>query len=279
MKAALSIFSASSRLLPAAFSIAETAASGALTKHFVATMVRMLSSFALAMAVGVVLGVIMGLYRRGEQFLDLGVMVMLTIPGLCYVIISFMWLGLNDRAAVLAIAWTTFPVITINLWQGVKAIDQRLTDMASVFHASRWRRTVRIVIPQVLPYVMAAARFALGVIWKVTVLVELLGRPDGVGYMLNHSFQMFQMANVFAWTLFFTFVMLSIELAVLKPLESRLFRWRPGDGGRSSGDQPGARAVVARGGGETRRRVARRRRRCVHIRRFCGGWGDDRFCR
>jgi len=207
--------------------LAETAASGALTKHFVATMVRMLSSFALAMAVGVVLGVIMGLYRRGEQFLDLGVMVMLTIPGLCYVIISFMWLGLNDRAAVLAIAWTTFPVITINLWQGVKAIDQRLTDMASVFHASRWRRTVRIVIPQVFPYVMAAARFALGVIWKVTVLVELLGRPDGVGYMLNHSFQMFQMANVFAWTLFFTFVMLSIELAVLKPLESRLFRWRP----------------------------------------------------
>lgn len=207
--------------------LAETAASGALTKHFVATMVRMLSSFALAMAVGVVLGVIMGLYRRGEQFLDLGVMVMLTIPGLCYVIISFMWLGLNDRAAVLAIAWTTFPVITINLWQGVKAIDQRLTDMASVFRASRWRRTVRVVIPQVLPYVMAAARFALGVIWKVTVLVELLGRPDGVGYMLNHSFQMFQMANVFAWTLFFTFVMLSIELAVLKPLESRLFRWRP----------------------------------------------------
>lgn len=207
--------------------LAETAASGALAKHFVVTMVRMLSSFALAMAVGVVLGVIMGLYRRGEQFLDLAVMVMLTIPGLCYVIISFMWLGLNDRAAVLAIAWTTFPVITINLWQGVKAIDQRLTDMASVFRASRWRRTVRVVIPQVLPYVMAAARFALGVIWKVTVLVELLGRPDGVGYMLNHSFQMFQMANVFAWTLFFTFVMLSIELAVLKPLESRLFRWRP----------------------------------------------------
>lgn len=213
--------------LPTLSALAETAASGELAKHFVATMVRMLSSFALAMAVGMVLGVIMGLYRRGEQFLDLGVMVMLTIPGLCYVIISFMWLGLNDRAAVVAIAWTTFPVITINLWQGVKAIDQRLTDMAAAFRASRLRRTVRVVIPQVLPYVMAAARFALGIIWKVTVLVELLGRPDGVGYMLNHSFQMFQMANVFAWTLFFTFVMLSIELAVLKPLENRLFAWRP----------------------------------------------------
>lgn len=207
--------------------LAEHVASGAVPKHFTATMLRMLASFVLAMVGGVVIGTLMGLYRRGEQMLDLWVMVGLTIPSLCYIIVSFMWLGLNDRAAVLAIAWTTFPSIAINIWQGVKAIDQRLIDMASVFRASRWRRTVRVVIPQVLPYMMAAARFGLGVVWKVTVLVELLGRSDGIGYMLNYSFQMFKMADVFAWTLFFTLVMLAIELAVLKPLESRLFRWRP----------------------------------------------------
>ena len=202
-------------------------ASGEVLKHFTVTMIRMLLSFALAMGAGVVIGTLMGLYRRGEQSLDLWVMVGLTIPGLCYIIVSFMWLGLNDRAAVLAIAWTTFPSIAINIWQGVKAIDQRLIDMARVFRASPWRRAVRVVIPQVLPYLMAAARFGLGVVWKVTVLVELLGRSDGIGYMLNFSFQMFNMADVFAWTLFFTLIMLVIELAVLKPLESRLFRWRP----------------------------------------------------
>jgi len=202
-------------------------ASGAVLQHLSITMVRMLASFALAMATGIVIGTVMGLYRRGEQALDLWVMVMLTIPGLCYIIVSFMWLGLNERAAVLAIAWTTFPSIAINVWQGVKAIDQRLIDMARVFRASPWRRTARVVIPQVLPYLMAAARFGLGVVWKVTVLVELLGRSDGVGYMLNYSFQMFNMADVFAWTLLFTLVMLAIELAVLKPVEVRLFRWRP----------------------------------------------------
>jgi NitT/TauT family transport system permease protein len=202
-------------------------ASGAVLKHFTATMVRMLASFALAMVAGVVIGTLMGLYRRSEQMLDIWVMVGLTIPSLCYIIVSFMWLGLNDRAAVLAIAWTTFPSIAINIWQGVKAVDQRLIDMARVFRASSWRRTVRVVIPQVMPYLMAASRFGLGVVWKVTVLVELLGRSDGIGYMLNYSFQMFNMADVFAWTLFFTLVMLVVELAVLKPLETRLFRWRP----------------------------------------------------
>jgi NitT/TauT family transport system permease protein len=190
-------------------------------------MIRMLASFAVAMAVGIVVGTVMGLYRRGEQTLDLWVMVGLTVPSLCYIIVSFMWLGLNERAAVLAIAWTTFPSIAINVWQGVKAVDQRLVDMARVFRASRWRRTVRVVLPQSLPFLMAAARFGLGVVWKVTVLVELLGRSDGIGYMLNYSFQMFDMADVFAWTLLFTLVMLAIELAVLKPVEARLFRWRP----------------------------------------------------
>lgn len=207
--------------------LAKAAASGALVKHFVATLSRMLASFAVAMGLGTVLGVIMGLYRRGEQWLDLWVMVMLTIPGLVYVIIAFMWLGLNERAAVLAIAWTTFPAITINIWQGVKAIDQKLIDMARVFRATQWQRTARVVIPQVLPYLMAATRFGLGVIWKVTVLVELLGRADGVGYMLNYSFSLFLMANVFAWTFSFTLVMLTIELGILKPLEHWLFRWRP----------------------------------------------------
>jgi NitT/TauT family transport system permease protein len=207
--------------------LAKHVQSGEIPKHFAVTMFRMLASFALAMVAGVVIGTLMGLYRRSEQALDLWVMVGLTIPSLCYIIISFMWLGLNERATVLAITWTTFPSIAVNIWQGVKAIDQRLIDMARVFRASRWKRTARVVIPQVLPYIMAAARFGLGVVWKVTVLVELLGRSDGIGYMLNYSFQMFNMADVFAWTLFFTLVMLIIELLVLKPIEARLFRWRP----------------------------------------------------
>ncbi|OGA17124.1 MAG: hypothetical protein A3G25_08010 [Betaproteobacteria bacterium RIFCSPLOWO2_12_FULL_63_13] len=205
----------------------EHLSSGEIPRHFAFTMTRMLGSFAIAMAVGTVLGTLMGLYRRGEQMLDMWVMVGLTIPSLCYIIVSFMWLGLNDRGAVLAIAWTTFPSIAINIWQGVKAIDQRLIDMARVFRSSGMRRIVKVVIPQVLPYLMAAARFGLGVVWKVTVFVEVLGGSDGVGYMLNYSFQMFNMADVFAWTIFFTIIMLGIELLILKPIETRLFSWRP----------------------------------------------------
>ncbi|HZV50531.1 MAG TPA: ABC transporter permease [Candidatus Dormibacteraeota bacterium] len=201
--------------------------SGEVWGQFLITLERMGISFALAMAGGIAVGTLMGLYGRAEKLLDLWITVGLAIPGLCYVIIAFMWLGLNDRAAVLAIALSTFPAIAINVWQGTKAIDQGLVDMSRVFGASAWRRATRVVFPQVLPYVMAAARSGVGVVWKVTVVVELLGRSNGIGYQLNYNFQVFDMAGVFAWTLFFTLVMIVIEIAIMKPVEGWLFRWRP----------------------------------------------------
>jgi NitT/TauT family transport system permease protein len=99
--------------------------------------------------------------------------------------------------------------------------------MAAVFGYGVYDRTLRVVIPQVFPYIAAAARFGFGIVWKVVVVVELLGLTDGVGYQLNYYFQLFDMAKVFAWTLMFTVVMIMIELLLLKPIERRVFRWRP----------------------------------------------------
>jgi NitT/TauT family transport system permease protein len=78
-----------------------------------------------------------------------------------------------------------------------------------------------------MPYVLAAARYGLGIIWKITVLVELLGLSSGVGYMLHYWFQLNNMAQVFAWTAMFTVVMIFLELGVLQLVERRLFAWRP----------------------------------------------------
>jgi len=127
----------------------------------------------------------------------------------------------------LAIGLTAAPSITINLWEGVKNIDTRLVAMARVFEANRWTVFRRVILPQVLPYVMASVRFGLGIIWKIAVLVELIGRPNGVGFQLFYWYQLADMPQVLAWTLLFTIVMLVIELAILKPIEHRLFSWRP----------------------------------------------------
>lgn len=191
------------------------------------TLLRVTAGLLLALLLGVPIGILMGLNRRAEAVLDVWVMIGLTVPSLCYAIVAFMWFGLNEGAAIIAIGVTAAPSITINIWEGVKNVDTRLVAMARVFEASRAVIVRRVLLPQILPYVMASARFGLGIIWKITVLVELIGRPNGVGFKLFYWYQLADMRQVLAWTLLFTIIMLIIELLILKPIERRVFAWRP----------------------------------------------------
>lgn len=191
------------------------------------TMLRVVGGLLLSLIIGIPVGILMGLNRRAEAVLDVWVMVGLTVPSLCYAIVAFMWFGLNETAAIIAIGITAAPAIAINIWEGVKNIDTKLIAMARVFEASRPVILRRVLVPQIVPYIMASARFGLGIIWKITVLVELIGRPNGVGFKLFYWYQLADMRQVLAWTLLFTIIMLIIELLILKPIEKRLFAWRP----------------------------------------------------
>lgn len=207
--------------------IRENFESGVVVGHVFATLNRVFWGFVLAMGLGIAVGMTMGFSDRAERILNLWVMVALTIPGLCYAIVAFLWIGLNEVAAIGAVAITAFPSIAITIREGAKGIDNRLIDMAAAFGAGRARRVRRVVVPQLVPYVLAAGRYGLGIIWKITVLVELLGLSSGVGYMLHYWFQLNNMAQVFAWTAMFTVVMIFLELGVLQQIERRLFAWRP----------------------------------------------------
>ena len=195
----------------------------------------------------------MGLSRKGELFLDSWVTVGLTVPAVVYGMICLLWFGLNDVAAVIAIGVTAFPSVGINIWQGVKSIDKKLVEMGKVFRLGRISLIRKIVLPQLLPFIFASLRFALGICWKICTTIELIGLSSGVGFMLHYWFGLFSMTQVFAWTLTFLTVMLLIEHAVLKPLENRVLAWRPEDS-RMSAD---AYIAVKVWGAPSRRRTAR----------------------
>jgi len=199
---------------------------GALLTNFLATMNRIVLGFALAMSAGVFLGAIMGLNRTAEEFFDLWVMVGITIPSLAILLILYILFGLNETATVLAIGLSAFPAIAINVWQGVKSVDNKLLAMARVYGVGRLRRFSQIILPQILPYLVASSRFGLGIIWKITVVAELIGRDSGIGFQLHFWFNLFNMPQVFAWTLFFTIVMFVIEYGLFKPVERHVTRWR-----------------------------------------------------
>lgn len=194
--------------------------------HVGITLSRVALGFALAMLLGVGVGIALGLRPSLERAFGAWLTVALTVPALCYAIVAFMVLGLSEAATVTAIGVTTFPSVAINVIQGVRALDPSLGEMAEVYGLPARVRLRRVLWPQIAPYVVAAGRFGLGNAWKIALFVELLGRSSGVGYMLYYWFQLYQMNQVFAWTAAFTLVMIGIEMALFRPLERRLFRWR-----------------------------------------------------
>ena len=62
--------------------------------------------------------------------------------------------------------------------------------------------------------------------WKIVLVAELLGRPNGVGFEIGIAFQLFDVARILAYALVFVAVMLLIETALVQPLERRASRWR-----------------------------------------------------
>jgi len=179
------------------------------------------------MGVGVGLGLAMGLSRRVEAFFDTWVVIAITVPGLVYIVVAYIGIGLNEAAAIVAAASIVTPPILITVREGAKSVDAKLVDMARVFRCRPSRILMQVVLPQVFPYMLAAARSGLGHTWKMVLFAEFMGRSNGIGFQLHAYFQMYDMRHVLSYTVLYVGVMLAIEFSIVKGLEQRVFHWRP----------------------------------------------------
>jgi NitT/TauT family transport system permease protein len=219
------------RLLPepqtVALAIIEEARSGALAFNLGATLARVAASFLIAMALGTVFGLVMGRYRSADRLGDPWLVALLNLPALVIIVLAYVWAGLTESAAIAAVALNKLPIATVTVREGARSLDPGLDDMASVFRMGPWVRLRHVVFPQLAPYLAAAARSGLSLVWKIVLIVELLGRPNGVGFEIGIAFQLFDVTRILAYALAFVAVMLVIETFLVQPLERHVSRWRP----------------------------------------------------
>ncbi|HPQ96109.1 MAG TPA: ABC transporter permease [Thiolinea sp.] len=199
---------------------------GSLLFHLGMTLFRVLCSFVLAMLIGVALGILMGSRSCWDRWLDALLILGLNIPALVTIILCYIWFGLNEVAAILAVALNKIPSVTVMVREGARAVDQGLMEVAQVYRVSRRDTLLKVYLPQLYPYLFGAARNGLALIWKIVLVVELLGRSNGVGFQLGIFFQFFDIAGILAYTLAFVLVVFAIEALLLRPLEQHLNRWR-----------------------------------------------------
>lgn len=214
---------------------ASEAESGALWLHLGATLARVAASFALAMLIGGALGLLLGARPRLDRWFGPWVTVLLNIPALVVIVLCYLWIGLNETAAITAVALNKAAMVTVTLREGVRSLDPALADMARVYRMRPAARFAHVVWPQLWPYVAAATRTGLAIIWKIVLVVEFLGRSNGVGFQIHLYFQLFEIGHVLAYALAFVVVMLAIETLLVQPLDRRSRRWRLEDAGEAAG--------------------------------------------
>lgn len=218
------------RTLPPPWTVGEfilaESATGDLTRHIGITLARVAAAFVLAMAIGTAVGILMGRSQAVDRVADSWLIVLLNTPALVITVLAYVWFGLNEAAAIGAVALNKIPNVAVTMREGARALDPKLDEVAKVYRMSRLDAVRHVMLPQLGPYLAASARSGLALIWKVVLLVELLGRPNGVGYAIHLYFQLFDVAAILGYSVAFAAVMLAIEYGIVQPVERHANRWR-----------------------------------------------------
>jgi NitT/TauT family transport system permease protein len=227
---ALAAALAHSRLLPGPLAIGTSILadirSGELPFQMSCTLARVIGSFVIAMALGIAAGYAMGRSKAVDRYADAWLVVLINMPALVTIIFAYIWIGLNETAAILAVAVNKLPNVIVVMREGARAIDPELDEMATAFQFTWLSRIRHVVIPQLAPYLAASSRSGLSIVWKIVLVVELIGRPNGVGFVLGSAFSLFDMTRILSYAISFIVLMLVIESLLVQPLERRAIRWR-----------------------------------------------------
>lgn len=203
------------------------ALAGELFPHLGITLARVAAAFVISMFIGSAIGVAMGQNRLLDRVLDPWLILFINLPALVVIVLCYIWIGLTEAAAITAVALNKIPNVVITLREGARALDPGLGEMARVYRFSRAAMLRHVILPQLQPFIAAAGRSGLALIWKIVLVVELLGRSNGVGFQIHLYFQLFDVAAILGYALAFVIVMLAIEFLMVQPLEAHLNRWRP----------------------------------------------------
>ncbi|QIB35336.1 ABC transporter permease [Ancylobacter pratisalsi] len=204
----------------------QAAAQGALQTNIAITLARVAVSFALAMVVGSAVGIMLGRSRQLNELFGPWLIVLLNLPALVIIILCYVWFGLTEVAAITAVAINKIPNVAVTMREGAAALSRDLDEMARVYRIPAFKALRDVTLPQLVPFFTASARSGLALTWKIVLVVELLGRSNGVGFALQTAFQLFDVATVLAYALAFTVVVQFIEIALLQPWERWANRWR-----------------------------------------------------
>jgi NitT/TauT family transport system permease protein len=198
-----------------------------LYSTFALSLRRLGIGFVISMVLGTAIGLGMGLSKAVDAFFHDWVMALLAMPALAWALFLSLLFGFGDAGPIYAVILAGIPFVIVNIKEGVRNAPSDLFAMARAFGVPQSTITRHVLIPSLMPFMFAAARYAFSIGWKGLVITEVFGGQDGAGWTIKFWYDAHRAHGIVGYAMFFVIFALATERLILEPLSRRVFKWRP----------------------------------------------------
>jgi taurine transport system permease protein len=196
-----------------------------LVGHFAWSMMRVFGAFALAIVIGIPVGIAMGVSRLARGLFDAPIEFYRPLPPLAYLPLMIIWFGIGELSKVLLIFLACFAPVALAARAGVRSASQEQIQAALSMGATRGQVVRHVVLPAALPDILVGLRIGMGVGWTTLVAAEMVAASSGLGQMVLNASNFLRTDVVILGIIVIGLVAYAFEM-LMRALENWLVPWR-----------------------------------------------------
>ncbi|NLU82332.1 ABC transporter permease [Rhodococcus sp. HNM0569] len=219
----------SQRILPAPSLIAdaglELVRNGELVDALGVSGLRVALGLLLGGVVGVALGALVGLSRVAEATVDPPLQMLRALPHLGLIPLFILWFGIGETPKILLVALGVAFPLYLNTFSGIRQIDAKLFETASVLGFSWWQRFTTIILPSTAPQLLVGLRQSLAIAWLSLIVAEQINSDAGLGFIINHARDFLRVDTIIFGLVVYALMGIATD-GIVRLLEKRALRYR-----------------------------------------------------
>ena len=219
----------SSNLLPSPITVLgrgiELFANGTMGKHIGVSMLRVVKGFAVAFALALPCGLIIGTNKTVNRALSPLIELLRPIPPTAMISLSILWFGIGEPSKVFIIAWASFFPMVLNIIGGVQQVDRIHILAAKTLGAGYFSIFTNVILRSAVPNIVIGMRNGFSMAFISLVAAELIASTSGIGYFIQDARYLYKIVDVFVGIIVIGLIGFLINMILLKA-EKALIRWK-----------------------------------------------------
>jgi len=198
---------------------------GHLLEHLQISTWRALSGFLIGGGLGLLAGILVGFSYWSERLLNPSIQMLRMLPHLAIAPLFILWFGFGETSKLLLIAKGSFFPLYVNTFLGIRSMDRKLVEVATILQFNKWHFLTKVIIPSALPNILLGIRLSLGIAWLGLVVAEMMGSTSGIGFLINDARAMAMIPTVFVGIIMFA-ALGKISDSLILWIERQCLRWQ-----------------------------------------------------